>query len=91
LLLQEMKNGFLHEDEIRRNGYPSKIHEYPAFVNWIKEFYPGISYYTVTPYGNFYDLFMTYPDNNKVLIPLFDFAQEMHNIYIRKRKSKPLK
>ena len=36
---QELGIGFLFEDEIEENGFPETIHEYPAFLNYIKKFY----------------------------------------------------
>jgi hypothetical protein len=36
---EELKIGFLKEDEIEQNGFPKTIHQYPAFENYLKKFY----------------------------------------------------
>lgn len=35
----ELSQGFLQEEEIEENGFPETIHQYPAFISYLKKFY----------------------------------------------------
>lgn len=40
--------GFEQEEEIENNGYPDRIFEYPAFIQYVKELYPNHMNYKIS-------------------------------------------
>lgn len=43
----EFTNGFIFEDQMDKEGFPSDLYTYPAFKLYINEFYPTFSKYKV--------------------------------------------
>jgi len=69
------KIGFPQEDYIEKNGFPEKIFEYPAFVAYLYEFYPGIAKIDVKPFKKFYDIIIAFNDGKKLLLPMTNYAE----------------
>lgn len=72
--------GFLQEDEIDQNGFPGKIFEYPAFISYVKEFYPKYVSHEVKKYGDTYDVFVHLGGDDFILINIEDFSTKIKKI-----------
>lgn len=56
--------GFLEEDEIEKNGFPDNIYDYPAFVAYLKEFYPDHVRHEVKRFKNGHDVILYFDRND---------------------------
>lgn len=72
--------GFLQEDEIEKNGFPEKIFEYPAFLSYVKEFYPTYISHEIKPYGDVYDFIVHLQSGHHVLMPIENFASQITRV-----------
>lgn len=72
--------GFLREDEIEQNGFPEKVFEFPAFVSYIKEFYPTSIEFKCGPFKNGFVVTIIYNNNNNIVVPIENFANYISKI-----------
>ncbi len=71
------KTGFLMEPEIAKNGIPNDIFNYPAFVSYVKEFYPTSTGFKVDDRGGSYDVDILFPNGRHLLIVLEKLSELM--------------
>lgn len=84
--INELQNlGFAFEEEIEKNGYPVKIFEYPAFVRYLKEFYPDLIKFEIKPSKDFYDVILTLKDNRTMVVALENFFRSMELVRINSK------
>ena len=75
---QEITNvGFLQEDEIDENGFPDDVYNYPAFLAYIKEFYPQYVSHEVKPFKNNYDVILHFNDGTHLVIMIEKFSDKL--------------
>jgi hypothetical protein len=67
--------GFLEEEEIEKHGFPEKIFEYPAFLSYVKEFYPGYVKHSVMTYDDTYIFVVHLKNGFKVSMPMENFSR----------------
>lgn len=76
-----IKLGFLQEEEIDQNGFPDYIFEYPAFLSYLKEFYPNAIKHEVKPYKGNYDLILHF-EKSHIVMPFEKFSDRVKKIQI---------
>jgi hypothetical protein len=76
--------GFLQEDEIEENGFPEKIFEYPAFLSYIKDFFPNYESHEIKPYRDAYDFIIKMKDGNYYVLMIENFANQIQKVPINK-------
>lgn len=76
------KIGFLQDDEIIHNGFPEKIFEYPAFIQYIKEFYPKTSRIEVMPFKDFFDVVIYFNDGSHNVIPMTNYSKSLSRVIV---------
>jgi SET domain-containing protein len=76
------KIGFLQEDEIEKNGFPQNIFEYPAFLSYIKEFYPDYVRHEIKPFGENHDVIIHLDDDQYVVMMIENFANDIEKQFI---------
>ena len=76
----EMKMGFLQEDEIDKNGFPDNIYEYPAFLAYVKEFYPDYVSHQVKPFRSDNDVILYFSDDTHLIITFESFSNKISTI-----------
>jgi hypothetical protein len=74
------KVGFLQEDEIDKNGFPDNIYDYPAFISYIKEFYPKYVSHEIKPFKENYDVVLHFNDGHFITMPMEKFADKIERI-----------
>lgn len=72
--------GFLQEDEIEMNGFPNDIFKYPAFISYVKEFYPKCIAITAHPYKRGHDVIIKMSDGNFMVLPLKNYNGRVDRI-----------
>lgn len=72
--------GFDEEEEIEENGFPDKIFEYPSFMQYVTEMYPGYRDYEVYPYDDGYDFVIHFDDDTKLLMHIENFATKISRV-----------
>lgn len=70
----------MQEDEIDKNGFPERIFEYPAFIEYIKEFYPNITKIEAKPYNDFYDVIVYFSDGQHIIMPMTNYAKVISRV-----------
>jgi SET domain-containing protein len=60
--------GFLEEEEIEKNGFPSNIYIYRGFKKYIDEFYPGNLGLSIDKLNN--EIIIKLKDNNSIIAPM---------------------
>lgn len=68
--------GFNYESEIDLYGFPKNIHEYPAFLSYMKTFYGDYSYHHVSQYINHHKITIYHGDSTTLLY-LKDYSQSI--------------
>ncbi len=76
--------GFLQEDEIEENGFPEKIFEYPAFLSYIKDFFPDYESHEVKLYGDAFDFIIKLKSGSFYVVMIENFANKIQRIPISK-------
>lgn len=62
--------GFLQEIEIEQNGFPEKIFKYPAFVNYLYEFYPKNIRFEIKQFKNMYVVIIYFDNYHNIAMPI---------------------
>jgi len=60
--------GFLEEEEIEKNGFPSNIYIYKGFKKYIDEFYPGNLGLSIDELNN--EIIIKLKDNKSIIAPM---------------------
>lgn len=76
------KIGFLQEDIIDKNGFPEMIFMYPAFKEYIKEFYPKVNKIEAHETDEFYDVVVYLSDGNNIIMPMTNYAKKISRIQL---------
>lgn len=74
--------GFLQEDEIEQNGFPEKIFEYPAFNQYIKEFYPKMIDLEIIQDENSYNVVVHIKNKGNIILQMPNYAKKISKIYM---------
>lgn len=75
---KELCLGFLGEDEIEKNGFPENIFKYPAFANYLKEFYPSHKNYTIDQFNENEFIITIFFDNDMIInMPLPNYKKKI--------------
>lgn len=67
--------GFLKEDEIEQNGLPSKIFEYPAFINYVRATYANYLSLNIIDFGESHGVLVNFPNGRRLLMHLKDYSK----------------
>ena len=79
---QEVRNGFLQEDEIDKNGFPETFHKYPAFINYLKLFYPDLIGIGAGVCEDHSDIFIYFEGDSGMCIHVPNYKRIMRRVVI---------
>lgn len=75
--------GFLYEDEIEKNGFPTDIYKYPAFQSYLTHFYPDMIKFEVRQFDQTsVDIIIHIKGDSFVIINLKDYASKISKVNI---------
>ena len=75
-------SGFIEEDEIEENGFPEKIFEYPAFLSYIKHFYPDYVSHEIKPFRDTFDFIIHLSDGQCVIVNMENFSKKIQTVSV---------
>jgi hypothetical protein len=70
------QQGFLGEQFIEDNGFPSKIYKYPGFIAYIHEFYHGVEKIQIKKYDSYVtDVILHFSNKTFLVMPIKDYSK----------------
>lgn len=74
------KNGFIIENEIEQFGFPTRLFDYPAFTNYINDFYPNNSEFKINIFKNNFVVIIYFDDCDNIVMPIDSFAKYINKV-----------